>query len=117
MQTSSLAVLMDRFPGRTCISLQETAATLGIAYSTITNRISEGTNDIPLRRPPRGGRPLVALAALANYLDGDETTAEKPAPAGRRGRPRLQHQGPPLLSTVDGALTDLEKVLALGGEL
>lgn len=87
MQTSSLAILLGRFPGRACVSIHEAAQVLGIAASTIYNQICLGRCDLPLRRI--GGRSLVPLAALADFLDGEEEQNNSK----RAGRPRLAVPG------------------------
>lgn len=66
---------------RMTISLEEACSEIGLKYSTGANQISAGTFPIPSRK--EGGKRVVDIRDLGEYLDNQRKLAAEQWEAGR----------------------------------
>lgn len=80
---SSLNILQNIFPGSIFLSVGKAATALDVTEQALRNEISK--KSISLKTVKRGGRRLIYIADLAQYID---SLAENSTGPRKRGRPR-----------------------------
>lgn len=88
VESATLQYLQSLYPRAYFVRALDAGELLGYTEKTSYNKISKGTFPLPTIR--EGGKRLVALHHLADYLDKKGMgfrTSERPTPPRRRGRP------------------------------
>lgn len=86
--STTLQLLLARFPGAVQIPFSSAATAIGMAVQTGRNQLVRGT--FPVRTIKLGGRRMVRLDDLAKYLDGAARTSGESGK--RRGAPTKEER-------------------------